>query len=189
MNVKTILAALAVVSTLSMSAQAEDMKMSDANQKGMGAMAQSEPLPLPDMGFLAEHGVRLGDLVLYNAFTRAMPPTARAGGGFVTIANTGDTDDRLVAASSPVAAVVQLHNMVMDNGVMIMREIENGIDIPAGKAVALKPGGMHIMFIDAPKPFEKDTIVDVTLTFEKAGQITLHLPVGALGSTEMPMGH
>ncbi len=68
--------------------------------------------------------------------------------------------------------------MKMDNGVMIMRELENG--------VALKPGGMHIMFIDAPKPFAEGETVAVTLSFEKAGTVTLELPVGALGSTEMP---
>ena len=181
MNIKIALAALAVVSALTFSANAEDMKMSGNGQMDMANMGEVRP----DAAKMAE-GVKLGDLVLYDAFTRAMPPTARAGGGFVTIVNTGMSDDRLIAAASPAAKFVQLHTMTMDNGVMVMRELENGIALPAGKAIALKPGGMHIMFIDALKPFEKGGTVDVTLTFEKAGEVTLHLPVGALGSTEMP---
>lgn len=184
MNMKTTLIAVALVAGFSGSTLAEDKPMSTMT---MGKMNQAQTEPVPDAAFLAEHGTKLGDLFLYNAFTRAMPPTARAGGGFVTIYNSGTIDDRLVSASSPAAAVVQLHNMVMDNGVMIMREFENGIEIPAGAVVALRPGGMHIMFIDAPKSFAAGETVDVTLAFETAGEIVLHLPVGALGSTEMPM--
>lgn len=181
MNFKTILAAIAVVAAFTCSANAEDMKMSGNDQMSTSNMGEVTPNPAK-----MEEGVRLGDLVLYDAFTRAMPPTARAGGGFVTIVNTGMSDDRLIAATSPAAKVVQLHTMKMDNGVMVMRELEDGVAIPAGKAIALKPGGMHIMFIDALTPFKKDSMVDVTLSFEKAGDVTLHLPVGALGSTEMP---
>lgn len=183
---KTILTAIAVTLFFVVGASAEDKPLTGMQ---MPAMAQSEPMELPDADFLAEHGTRLGDLVLYNAFTRAMPPTARAGGGFVMIANTGDSDDRLVSAASPVAPVVQLHNMVMKDGVMVMREFADGIVIPAGAVTALAPGGMHVMFIDAPKPFAEGETVEVTLTFEKAGAITIMLPVGALGSTDMPMKH
>ena len=184
MKFKTILLAAALVAGFSASVLAEDMKMSDASGQGMAAMDAAEPVP--DAAFLAAHAKKLGDLYLYNAFTRAMPPAARAGGGFVTIYNAGATDDRLVSASSPAAKFTQLHNMVMDKGVMIMREFENGIDIPAGAVVALKPGGKHVMFIDAPTQFKQGETVAVTLHFEKAGEITLDLPVGALGSTEMP---
>jgi periplasmic copper chaperone A len=191
MTFKTILAASAIAALFATAALAEDKPMAGMEKSGMdmGAMTQSEPMPLPDAEFLADHGVKLGDLVLYNAFTRAMPPTARAGGGFVAIANTGTEDDRLVSAASPSAPVVQLHNMIMDNGVMIMREFENGIEIPAGMVTMLQPGGMHVMFIDAPKPFAEGETVKVTLTFEKAGDVTIDLPVGALGSTDMPMMH
>jgi hypothetical protein len=187
MNLKTILIAVALVAGLSGSGLAEDKPMSDMNPQGMGSMDSPQPEPIPDAAFLAAEGVKLGNLVLYNAFTRAMPPTARAGGGFVSVYNTGTEDDRLLSAASPEAKNTQLHNMIMDNGVMVMREFENGIAVPAGAVTALKPGGMHIMFIDAPKPFEMGGTVNVTLTFEKAGEITLELPVGALGSTEMPM--
>lgn len=188
MNFKTLLAATILATCVGTAASADDKPM-DGMQMSAMPMAEAEPMPLPDAAFLAEHGTALGDLVLYNAFTRAMPPTARAGGGFVAIANTGSEDDRLVSAASDAAAAVELHNMIMDGGVMVMREFENGIEIPAGAVTMLKPGGMHIMFIDAPAPFKQGDTVSVTLSFEKAGDITIDLPIGALGSTEMPMKH
>jgi len=71
---------------------------SDAGQQGAANIGEVTPDPAR-----MEHGVKFGDLVLYDAFTRAMPPAARAGGGFVSILNTGTASDRLVAASSPAA--------------------------------------------------------------------------------------
>ena len=170
-------------------ARAEDMKMTPAEPGAMPGMAMMETDFVTPDAMKMEHGQKLGDLVVYDFWTRAMPPAARAGGGFVTIVNTGSTDDRLVSASSPAAAFVQLHTMTMKDGVMVMREMESGIDIPAGKAVALKPGGLHIMFIDAEKPFVEGETVPVTLNFEKSGTITLELPVAALGAKDMPMAH
>ena len=191
MTFKLLLAAAAAATLFASAALAEDKPMDgmDHSKMAMGMMAQSEPMPLPDAAFLEEHGTKLGDLVLYNFWTRAMPPAARAGGGFVAIANTGTEDDRLVSAASPAAPEVQLHNMIMDNGVMVMREFENGIEIPAGFVTMLQPGGMHVMFIDAPTPFAEGETVEVTLSFEKAGEVTIGMPVGALGSTDMPMMH
>lgn len=136
------------------------------------------------------HTMVIGALELSGAYTRAMPPRARTGGGFVTITNKGTESDRLVSASSPAAPHVEIHMMSMNNDVMVMRRMEDPLDIPAGEAVQLKPGGLHIMFIDVPVAFVKGEMVEVTLTFEHAGDVTLHMPVGALGSKEMPeMNH
>lgn len=130
--------------------------------------------------------VTLGDLVLSDAYTRAMPPSAPTGGGFVTITNNGTESDRLVSVSSPAAKVVQIHQMSMENNVMVMRQMKDGVEIPAGATVSLAPGGIHIMFINPSAPFVQGQAVEVTLHFEKAGDVTLHLPVAALGATEMP---
>lgn len=135
---------------------------------------------------IQDTGVQVGRLVVYDAFTRAMPPTARTGGGFVSILNKGETPDRLVLASSPAAPVVQLHNMTMQDGVMVMREMQDGIEIGAGETVTLKPGGMHIMFVDAAEPFVEGGTVPLTLEFEVAGRVMIDLPVAPLGATEMP---
>lgn len=133
--------------------------------------------------------VHLGNLTLSHAFTRAMPPTAKAGGGYVTITNTGSEADRLIAVSSPAAPVVQLHQMKMDGDVMMMSELPDGIVIPAGGSVALAPGGLHIMFMQVPTPFAEGDTVSVTLTFEHAGKIDLELPVAPLGAKSAPMDH
>ena len=130
--------------------------------------------------------ITLGDLELTNAFTRAMPPNAPAGGGFVTITNHGTTDDRLVSATSNVGGVVEIHEMTMVDNVMQMHSLPDGLVIPAGQTVELKPGGYHIMFIGVDKPFAEGEMVPVTLTFEHAGSVDLMLPVAPLGATSMP---
>ena len=72
--------------------------------------------------------------------------------------------------------------MSMDNGVMKMRELKSGLEIPPGATVELKPGGFHIMFMGLKAPFAKDKKVPLTLVFEKAGSIDVELPVEAMGA-------
>ncbi|MGS4885170.1 MULTISPECIES: copper chaperone PCu(A)C [unclassified Roseibium] len=129
-----------------------------------------------------------GSLELSNAWTRATPPKAKAGGGFIEIVNTGTEADRLVAASSDVSKKVELHEMAVTDGVMKMREMENGIEIPAGETVSLKPGGLHIMFMGLNQSFEEGTSVPVVLTFEKAGDVAVELPVAKMGAKAMDHG-
>ncbi|MCM2474935.1 DUF1775 domain-containing protein [Rhizobium sp. CG5] len=121
---------------------------------------------------------KIGDLELSGGFTKAMLPGQPVGGGFVTIHNEGSTDDRLIAVESPSAGRVELHEMVMQNDVMKMRQLNDGIPVPAGAMVELKPGGLHLMFMDVKKPFVEGETVDVKLTFEKAGTVDLVLPIG-----------
>lgn len=122
--------------------------------------------------------VTAGDLELTAGFTKAMLPGQPVGGGFVTITNKGGEDDRLVSATSSQAGEVQLHEMAMEGDVMKMRQLTDGIAIPAGETVELKPGGMHLMFFKVAAAFKEGATVNVTLTFEKAGAIDVVLPVG-----------
>lgn len=122
-------------------------------------------------------------LSITDPWTRATPPRARTAGGFVTIENTGDTPDRLVAVASPIAGRVEIHEMRMDNGTMIMRPTEGGIEIPAGGKATLAPGGLHIMFMDLKEGFVEGTKVPVTLTFENGGDVEAFFPVEALGAS------
>lgn len=131
-----------------------------------------------------DHGDRpgeitLGDLTLSGGFSRATLPNAPVAGGFMTIVNNGDSDDRLVAASSPVSSRVEIHEMKMENDVMKMRELADGLPIPAGATVKLQPGGYHIMFMQIEAPFVEGETVNATLTFEKAGEVTVPLAIGA----------
>ena len=156
------------------------------------ALAQNATPQMSGDMMAANEVVVLGDLELSGAFTRAMPPRAVAGGGFVTIVNNGDQDDRLVSASSSVAEHTELHVMSMVDDVMRMRSEPDGFVIPAGETVELKPGGKHIMFINVEAPFAKGDDIKVTLHFEKAGdvEVNLHtLEIGAKGMMPMGMDH
>ena len=135
------------------------------------------------------HDMKVGDLTVSHAWTRATPPNAKAGGGFVTITNNGSEPDRLVSATSNVAERTEVHEMAVTDGVMTMRELEAGIEIPAGETVTLKPGGLHIMFMGLKGKIVENKDVPVTLTFEKAGTVDIHLSVAPMGSKEMSHDH
>jgi periplasmic copper chaperone A len=119
-----------------------------------------------------------GDLTIEGYWVKAMLPGQPVAGGFLTITNKG-ADDKLISASSPKSARIELHEMAMKGDVMEMRAIEGGIAIPAGKTVELAPGGLHVMFFDVTETFKDGDMVPVTLTFEKAGAVELMLPVMA----------
>ncbi len=131
-------------------------------------------------GETASHGaeITLGDIAISGAFTRATLPNAPVAGGFLTLTNKGAEDDVLVSASSEIARETQIHEMAMEGDVMKMRQLEDGLVVPAGESVALKPGGFHIMFMGLNGPLVEGETVPVTLTFAKAGTITVELAVG-----------
>lgn len=124
----------------------------------------------------------LGDLTLTAPYSRATLPNAPVAGGFMTITNSGDADDRLIAASSEIAGRIEVHEMAMNGDVMVMSRLENGLSIPAGETVQLQPGGYHIMFMQLTGPLVEGEKVDVTLTFETAGDITVPLSVQAFNA-------
>jgi copper(I)-binding protein len=123
-----------------------------------------------------------GAIEIRQPWTRATPPTAESGGGFLVLTNTGTTPDRLIAVKSLAADKAEIHEMKMEGNVMRMRELEKGIEIPPGATVELKPGGFHIMFMGLKAPFAKDAKVPLTLVFEKAGSIDVELQVAAMGA-------
>lgn len=133
-----------------------------------------------------DEAIRTGDLTITTPWARAMLPGQPSGGGYLTIKNEGTEDDRIVSLSSPVAGKVEIHTMEMSNEVMVMRPAEGGLAIPAGETVTLKPGGLHIMFMQVETPFKEGEIVPVTLELEKAGRVDVELPVGPVRG-DMPM--
>ncbi|WP_027486437.1 DUF1775 domain-containing protein [Allorhizobium undicola] len=122
-----------------------------------------------------------GALSLSNGYVKAMLPGQPVGGGYVVIANSGKQDDRLVSLSSPAAARVEMHEMAIENNVMKMREVKDGFVIPAGGKLEMKPGGYHLMFQQVKEPFKAGGKVPVQLTFEKAGTVSMELPVTPAG--------
>ena len=135
----------------------------------------------------AQAPVTLGDLAISGAFSRATLPNAPVGGGFLSITNNGAEDDVLVSASAPIAAQTQLHEMSVEDGVMRMHEVEGGIVVPAGTTVTLSPGGLHIMFMGLTGAIVEGETVPVTLTFEKAGTVTIDLLAGPTASAAPAM--
>ena len=81
-----------------------------------------------------------------DAWSRATPPVAPVAGGF-TVVNAGDKPDVLLGAESDLSQRVELHEMRMDGGMMRMRELTDGLPVPARGKVVLAPGGYHLMFI------------------------------------------
>ena len=116
-----------------------------------------------------------------NPFVRATPPGAKVAGAFMIIENQGKEADRLVAASSTVAGVVEIHEMAMDGGLMKMRAIK-GIDLQPGATVELKPGGYHIMLEDLKQTLKQGEQIPILLTFEKAGTLEVKVKVEAIGA-------
>lgn len=130
------------------------------------------------------HEATAGSLELTNLWTRATPPGAPTGAGYLTIKNNGSEPDTLIAVSTPAAATGELHIMEAKDGIMTMHPVEGGIKIPAGETVTLAPGGLHLMFIKLNQPFVDGAQLPVTLTFAKAGTVEtfLHImPVGSKG--------
>lgn len=118
-----------------------------------------------------------GELHLSAAWARPMPPGARVGGGYVEIHNGGDTTRRLIGAETPRASSMEIHTMVEVDGVMRMRRLPDGIEIPAGAAIALKPGAEHLMFFNPDPPFAEGETIPVTLRFDGDEEITVEFEV------------
>ncbi len=95
----------------------------------------------------------------------------------MTVLNGSDTPDRLIGARTSVAQTVELHETYDDNGVMKMRPVAGGFEVPAKGRLELKPGGKHMMFIDLGSPLENGKEIELTLVFEKAGEITVKAPI------------
>ncbi|KRR12567.1 hypothetical protein CQ12_35665 [Bradyrhizobium jicamae] len=133
-------------------------------------------------GLANAQGVKAGDIVITQAWSRATPAGAKVAGGYLTIENKGTAPDRLISGSGDIAGKLEIHEMAMNNGVMTMRALDKGLSIEPGKTVKLAPGGNHLMLMDLKQPFKEGDKVPVTLQFEKAGKVTLSLDVQSVGA-------
>jgi len=131
-------------------------------------------------GSAGAHEYKAGTLSIGHPWTRATPPGAKVGGGFLTITNNGSAADRLVAVESEAAAAIEIHEMATENGVMKMKPLANGIEIAPGATVKLAPGGLHVMFVNLKQPFKQGTSVKGTLVFEKAGRVPVEFKVDTI---------
>lgn len=124
-------------------------------------------------------GAEASSVMLMKAYARASAtPTAQAGAAYVSLMLHGDAD-RLVGVSSPAAKVAGLHQTQAMDGVMKMEHVD-GIDIPANGKLEMKPGGYHIMLMGLTQPLKEGDEIELTLTFEKAGEIKVKARVGGV---------
>jgi hypothetical protein len=130
------------------------------------------------------HDYRLRALHIDHPFARATPPGARSGGVFLSVENNGDRTDRLLTVSTPVAGSAELHQMVMDAGVMRMRAVA-GVDVKPGDRLVLQPGGYHVMLADLKRPLQAGDTFPLTLGFEKAGSIEVSVVVESMAAGAM----
>jgi len=131
----------------------------------------------------------LAEITVEDAYARSAGAKAKAGAAFMVIHNSGDADDRLIAASADLSKRVELHTHIdQGNGVMKMTEVEEGFPVPAGGMHALQRGGDHVMFMGLNGPWAQGDMLSVTLTFEKAGDITVEIPVDLERQPGMKMG-
>lgn len=127
------------------------------------ALVATSPVPAPSV-------------VASDGWSRATAPGASVAAGYLTLVG-GPQGDKLLRVSTPLTPRAELHSMTMAKGVMSMRALPEGLAIAPHTTVTLKPGGLHLMFLELTKPLAVGDVVPVTLTFERAGAIEVKLKV------------
>lgn len=135
---------------------------------GLAALVSTTALPL------AAHDFKAGDVVIDHPYTvPTIPGSVNGAVYFRALRNDGRVADRLIAASSPAARRVEIHEMQMEGDVMRMRELA-ALELPAGESVPVRQGQRyHLMLLDLTKPLADGDRFDVTLTFERGGTRTV----------------
>lgn len=137
---------------------------------------------------MAQHGGN-GAVHVMSAWSPALPPVSENGAVYLTLKNYGNAPDRLVGASSPVAAQVEIHSHTMEGGLMTMRRL-NSLPLNPGEYVSLEPGRKHLMLIGLKRTLKEGDQIALTLQFEKASALEVMVTVEPLGATEPKMaGH
>jgi uncharacterized protein YcnI/copper(I)-binding protein len=128
-------------------------------------------------------GQTIGKLDIETAWARATPTGAKVGAGYLTIRNTGTEADALVSIAADVAGRSEVHDMTMVDGVMRMREVADGLAIPPGGSVELKPGGLHIMFLDLKTGLKAGETIKAKLKFKSGAEGEVEFSVAPIGAS------
>jgi hypothetical protein len=158
----------------------------------LGTVAAVTALVLFQVPLFASDDTAIGDLIVGHPWSRPTDALAKTGAVYLVVTNKAGTADRLVAVATPIAGEAGIHMNVNEGGMMHMRPI-NGLDVPANGSATLKPGGFHIMLMDLKTPLKEGTTYPLTLTFEKAGPLTVQVqverPPGSPAPSESGMDH
>ena len=124
----------------------------------------------------------MAEMGVTNGWIRATPPNAKMGAAYLTMMNHQDRADALIGASSPLAEVVEIHNVKEENSMMKMYPVDS-LEVPAKGMVMLKPGGYHIMLINLKQAPKLGELHSLTLRFRQAPDVVVELPVQQSGAT------
>lgn len=153
------------------------------NRFAMGALAAALSFAyLPSAA--SAHDYTAGPLKIGHPWARATPPSAKVGGGYLKIENTGTAPDRLLGGSTEAAGRLEIHESSFTDGVARMRQRTDGVAIAPGETVELKPNAIHLMLLELKGPLKQGDKVKATLQFEKAGAVEVELQVQPIGAPQ-----
>lgn len=167
-----------------LSRPAPGLMISSAHNTHAGSHAMAKKDDKSEMAMM-----RHGDLEISTPYARATVPNAPVAGGYLTIHNKGSVAERLLGGSASFAGKVEIHEMAIENDIMKMRPLSDGLEIPAGATITLKPGSYHVMFMQLQEQLIAGQTRDVILQFEKAGEVSVPFLVQDLGSSKKQMDH
>lgn len=124
----------------------------------------------------------VGNLKIVHPWTRVVPDGSKVAAGYMSITNTGSEPDRLTGGSFLISGNLEVHEMKMEGGTMKMRALHDGLEIPPGKSVLLRPGSYHLMFLDLKQAMKAGERIKGTLTFAKAGTVEVEYLIERLGA-------
>lgn len=130
-------------------------------------------------------GVLANDVMVISAFARASAtPNASTAAAYLTLTNHGSQVDRLTAVSTEAADMAHLHGTTTSaSGVISMGSLA-ALEIGPGQTVVMQPAGTHIMLMGLKAPLKKGSTLTLVLTFEKAGKLTVEVPVGSVAANQ-----
>jgi periplasmic copper chaperone A len=127
-------------------------------------------------------GASASDVMVMNAYARASAtPMAKAGAAYVSVMNHGATADRLVSITTTAAASAELHTTVMEGDVMKMETV-GSLEVAPMATVEMSPGGLHVMLTGLKAPLKEGEKIELVLSFEKAGEVKVEVPVGTVAA-------
>jgi len=129
---------------------------------------------------------KLGAIIIDHPWSRATVPVVPTGVAYFVLRNTGQSADRLLSVSTPVAGKAELHAHVQDGDMVRMQRVA-AVDLAPASTTALEPGGLHVMLMQLKQPLVKGKAFPLTLTFEHAGAVTVDVDVQ--GITDMAPAH
>jgi periplasmic copper chaperone A len=128
------------------------------------------------------HDFTAANIKVVHPWSRATPPGAKVGGGYLKIENKGAVPDRLLGGTSEIAPRIEVHETTVTDGVARMRPLGEGLQVPADGGAELKPGGVHLMLLDLKSPLKQGEKIKATLMFEQAGRVEVEFEVDSIGA-------